>query len=549
MGGGKETPRQKMIGMMYLVLTALLAMNVSKDILDAFVIINEGIEVTNKNFMSKNQFTYNLFEKAKANDPAKVKVFYDKAFRAKGLADNLYVHIEDLKRYLIARTSGFPSAEDVPAEADSLLLLKNVESKDNYDIPTNILIGSDPGNPKDGEHTAKELRGLIDGFSSDLLFLFDDPAERDNFKLGLNTDDFGVKNGVNESWETGNFDHIPLAAVVTALTKIQSDIRNAEADIIKALYQRISADDFKFDTLAAKVIPRSNYVIQGDSFIADVFVAAFSTTQDPRMRLAAEFNDTTGMPIFEDFESLDSSNISIKNGMARYAVAASSEGQQEWGGVIQIKAPDGTWASYNVPMQHYTVAKPALVVSPTAMNVFYRGLDNPVEVSVPGVPTEALEVSISNLVSKSGSNGIYKLQPGKGKDCVVSVSADINGKKQNFGKKEFRVKNVPDPKPFFGGKSGSMNIAKRDLLAAGGVIAKMEDFEFDLRFSIVSYQVSATIKGNVVEIPCKGPALSSDAKKVRAALKSGQKLYIEKIKAKGPDGLVRDLGTISLKLI
>lgn len=547
MAGGKETPRQKMIGMMYLVLTALLAMNVSKDILDAFVIINEGIEVTNKNFMSKNQFTYNLFEKAKANDPAKVKTFYDKAFRAKGLADALYSHIDELKDYLVARTSGFSAVEDVPA--DSLLDLKNVGSKDNYDIPTQILIGSDPGNPKDGENTAKELRGLIDEFSNDLLFLFDDPAERENFQLGLNTEDFGMKNGVNESWETGNFDHIPLAAVITALTKIQSDIRNAEADIIKALYRRISADDFKFDTLAAKVIPRSTYVIQGDSFVADVFVAAFSTTQDPRMRLASEFNDTTGMPIYEDYETLDSSNISIKNGMARYSVAATSEGQMEWGGVIQIKAPDGTWASYNVPKQSYTVAKPALVVSPTAMNVFYRGLDNPVEVSVPGVPTEALEVSISNVVSKSGSNGNYKLNPGKGTTSVVTVSAEINGKKQNFGKKEFRVKNVPDPKPFFGGKTGSVNISKRDLLAAAGVIAKMENFEFDLRFNIISYQVSATIKGNVVEIPCKGPALSSDAKKVRSALKSGQKLYIEKIKAKGPDGTVRDLGTISLKLI
>ncbi len=98
MSGGKETPRQKMIGMMYLVLTALLAMNVSKDILDAFVIINDGITVTNKNFMAKNEFTYNLFEKAKANDPEKVKKFYDKAFRAKGLADALYAHIEELEK-------------------------------------------------------------------------------------------------------------------------------------------------------------------------------------------------------------------------------------------------------------------------------------------------------------------------------------------------------------------------------------------------------------------------------------------------------------------
>lgn len=547
MAGGKETPRQKMIGMMYLVLTALLAMNVSKDILDAFVIINDGIEVTNKNFMAKNQFTYNLFDKAKANDPEKVKKFYDKAFDAKGMADVLYTHIEELKRYLVARTSGFSSVEEVPA--DSLFDLKNVGSKDNYDIPTMILIGDDPANPREGENSARELKKLIEEFRNNLLYLFDDPAERESLQLGLTTEDFGMVNGTFESWETGNFDHVPLAAVVTGLTKIQSDIRNAEADIIKALYRNISADDFKFDTLAAKVIPRSTYVIQGDSFIADVFVAAFSTTQDPRMRLVNEFDPESGMPKYDDFDKLDSSNISISDGMARYAVPATSEGVKEWGGVIQIKAPDGSWASYSVPKQSYTVAKPALVVSPTAMNVFYRGLDNPVEVSVPGVPTEALEISISNLESRSGAGGNFKLRPGKGTECVVTVSADINGKKQNFGKKEFRVKNVPDPKPYFGGKTGSENIPAKDLLAAAGVIAKMENFEFDLRFEIVSYSVSATVRGNVVEQECRGPALTSDAKRIIGELKSGQKLYIEKIKAKGPDGSVRDLGTIALRLI
>jgi gliding motility-associated protein GldM len=329
---------------------------------------------------------------------------------------------------------------------------------------------------------------------------------------------------------------------------MQADIRNAEADIIKGLYRNISADDFKFDTLAAKVIPRSTYVIQGDSFIADVIVAAFSTTQPPRMRLASQFNDTNGMPVYDDFDNLDSSNISMVGGAARYAVQATTAGIQEWGGVIQIKGPDGTYRSFNIPKQSYTVAKPALVVSPTAMNVFYRGLDNPVEVSVPGVPTEKLEVSISNA-SKSGSNGNFQVRPGSATTCVVTVSAELNGKKQNFGKKEFRVKNVPDPKPYFGGKTGSDAIPARDLLAAAGIIAQMENFEFDLRFEIVSYVVSATIRGNVVEAPCNGPALSPDAKKIRGELKSGSKIYFEKIKAKGPDGTIRDLGTLSLKVI
>jgi gliding motility-associated protein GldM len=546
MAGGKETGRQKMIGMMYLVLTALLAMNVSKDILDAFVVINEGLETTNKNFMAKNDVAYAQFESANANDPLKVGKFYTKAKRAKGLADELFLHIEELKKHLVAVTSGKQGVEEI--EADSLFLLKNVEMKDNYDIPTGTMIGSEPATPKDGEWTAVELKSKIDNFQQEMLFLIEDETERSAMALGLDTDGEYINgSGQSETWILANFYHLPLAAVVTNLSKIQADIRNAESDIVKALYRNVSADDFKFDTLAAKVIPQSNYVLQGDSFRADVFVAAFSKTQKPRFRVNTNYssgNDSAEL----DFETLDSSNVRIADGMAKYTVSASSEGMKEWGGIIQIKGPDGSWRSYNVPKQTYTVAKPALVVSPTAMNVFYRGLDNPVEVSVPGVPTDALKVAMSNG-SKSGSNGAFKVRPGNGQTVMISVSADINGKNTSFGKKEFRVKNVPDPKPYFGGKSGSDNIPRKNLLAAAGIIAKMENFEFDLRFEIISYQVSATVRGNVVEQACRGPALSGDAKKIIGELKSGQKLYLEKIKAKGPDGTIRDLGTIALKII
>jgi len=538
-----------MIGMMYLVLTALLAMNVSKDILNAFVIINEGLHKTNENFAHKNEHTFAQFESAYANDPQKVGKYYEKAKKAKEAAETAYEHIEELKHHLIAVTSGKASVEEI--EHDSLFDLKNVDSKDNYDIPTTVMIGSEPNAPKEGEFTAMELKDEIVQLEATLLGLFDKESDRNDLELGLDTEGpFPKENGVAQTWITANFYHLPLAAVITNLSKMQADIRNAEADVVKALFRNVDAGDFKFDTLAAKVIPRSTYVIQGDSFMADVFVAAWSKTQKPRMGLVTEFDEETGMPVWSDFDTdTDTSGIIVKNGMAHYGLPANSVGEQSWGGVIQIKGPDGKYSSYNVPKQTYTVAKPSLVVSPTAMNVFYRGLDNPVEVSVPGVPTEDLKVSISNLVSKTGTPGSLKLKPGKGKECVVSVSAEINGHNQNFGKKTFRVKNVPDPKPYFGGKTGSSTIPGRDLLAAPGVIAKMENFEFDLKFQIVSYTVSATIRGNVVDQPCKGPALSPNAKKVIKEMKSGSKLYIEKIKAKGPDGTVRDLGTIALKVI
>lgn len=541
MAGGKETPRQKMIGMMYLVLTALLALNVSKEILNAFVIINDGLETTNANFEGKNGYTYAQFEKAYANDPDKVRASYEKAKNVRNLADELDVYVDNLKRHLIAETEGFDLENEPPA--DSAYFLKNVNSKDAYDRSTNILIGENVGDPRPATDpwSAMELQERLKGFETSMVSaLGAEVAGQVN--VGFDFSEVPQKEGPPESWESSLFYHLPLAAVITNLTKIQADVRNMEAEVIKTLLGNIGADDFKFDTLAAKIIPNTNYLILGDTFRADVFVAAFSTTQDPVLEVSTQLD--TGGNILGD---PDTSSVSVENGVAIYTSVPKAEGLVEWGGIIKIKSPDGTYKPYKFKSE-FMVAKPALVVSPTAMNVFYRGLENPVEVSVPGVPTEKLEVSVSNA-SKSGSKGKFMVKPGSGTKCEVSVSAELNGSKKNFGKMEFRVKNVPDPKPYFAGVTGAGNVQRKNLIAAQGVIAKMENFEFDLRFDIVSYVMSATIKGKVVDQPARGPRVTANMKTLLGALRPGQKIYIEKIKAKGPDGTVRDLGTIVLKVI
>ncbi|RMG78960.1 MAG: gliding motility protein GldM [Bacteroidetes bacterium] len=535
MAGGKETPRQKMIGLMYLVLMALLAMNVSKSVLNAFIVINDGLTQTNDNFAAKNQTTYNLFAKAKMNDPIKAGPWYDKALKVQAKANEIYDYITELKHQVIAFTDGVPVEQ-----VKQMKSLYEVNSKDNYDKPTEFLIGQEVTNPKKGEWTATELKDKIDEYRN---FLINDILKGDTagMHLGLDTDIEVIDNGTKEDWISLNFYHLPLVAVVTNLTKIQSDVRNAEADVVKKLYSHIDAGDFKFDTLAVKVIPNTNYLILGDTFKADVIVAAFSKTQNPILEVGFEV-DSAGNIIGEK----DTAGVRVKNGVAQWIYKPEKEGIVEWGGVIKIKKPDGTYQPF--PFKHqFTVAKPTLVVSPTAMNVFYRGLDNPVEVSVPGVPTDKLQVSISNA-SVSGSNGKYKVRPGKGKECIVTVSADINGKKQNFGQMKFRVKNVPDPKPKFAGSYGG-NIQRNKLLAAQGVVAEMQNFEFDLRFVVVSFDLTANIKGNLVSKTAKGPRLTGDMKTILKSLKPGSKFYIEKIKAKGPDGTIRDLGTLAFKVV
>ena len=560
MGGGKETPRQKMVGLMYLVLMALLAMNVSKSILKAFVLIDTGLETTNHHFVENNGRTYSAFDKAKLNDEKKVGPYWDKAQLVKEYADVTSEYIHNLKKVNILFVEKWVefdvTTSDIDWEGiasqgypDSIVNLHHVEQLDNYDIPTNLMIGGEPTAPKTGPWSSMELKGILTAYKENLTKLFIDHPEKNEIiikdieeAIEFKGQDHG---DVFEEWEVAQFNHLPLAAVITNLTKMQADVRSLEADVVKELLGEVSADDFKFDKLAVKVIPNTNYVFLGDTFKAEVLVAALSTTQLPVLEASTEIDTTGG--IVKVVGEIMTDNITVGDGMGIFSLVPTSEGNVTWGGVIKIKKPDGTYKSFDFK-HSFTAAKPALVVSPTAMNVMYRGLDNPIEVSVPGVPTDLLKVSISNKVGQSGSNGKFKVKPGKGKECIVSVSATIDGVNKNFGKASFRCKNVPDPKPKFAGVSGG-KVKKVKLTAASGLAAKMENFEFDLKFMVVSFTMSATIKGKVVEQKGKGYQITKDMKAILKALKPGQKVYLEKIKAKGPDGTVRDLGTIAITVI
>lgn len=542
MAGGKLPPRQKMIGMMYLVLTALLAMNVSKEVLNSFVVINDGLQTTNKNFGQKNTATYARFEAAEAVDPIKVKPWREKADVVKEESHALVAHLDSLKRHVIMKTAKY--TKETP---DSMYVLRNVDSKDNYDIPTNIMIGAEPSAPKEGKYTARELREKIEHFKTSIVSLFDPQKDIDVIKsieAGLELKEVTQPGHGTESWENGNFYHLPLAAVVTNLSKIQADIRNAEAEATTALLSNIGANDFKFDTLAPYVIPNTNYVILGDTYRADVIVAAFSTTQEPKLQIGAV--DSTTMEVTEP----DSAGVTVNRGVASYTVVPSSEGETVWGGIIKIKKPDGTYTGYPFESK-FMAAKPTLVVSPTAMNVFYRGLDNPVDISVPGVPTEILKPSVTNgsISPAPGKKGSYIVKPGKGRESVVSVSAEMNGETKRFGEMQFRVKNVPDPTASFAGVQGSGTLPKTKLMAAAGVLAKMENFEFDLKFTVIEFSISMNYKGNLVEKKTKGNRVSAEMKNLLQAAKKGSKVFIEGIKAKGPDGSVRNLGAISIKVV
>ena len=533
---------------MYLVLTALLALNVSKEILNSFILINDSLVITNKNFASKNESQYDAFKAALLNDQKKVQKWYDDAMEVKGTASSLVDHIEDLKQYLIMRTDGLDSNEvrgllekvanasnDIERETaqavvDSVFSLRNVNSKDNYDIATNIMIGGDEGKLKEGPHTASELVQKLSQYRDDLIGKVDPKKGQsiiDALKINFNTDTtIRVSDSEFESWALANFYHIPLAAVVTNLSKIQTDVRNAESDVVKYLFREVDASDFKFDTLAAKIIA-PNLVFHGDEYVAEIFVAAFSTTQNPQVLIGKV--DTS---INEIVGAVDTTSVIVDRGVGTYTVKATREGSQKYSGIIKVQAPSGQYLKY--PFEgEYMVMKSGVVVSPTKMNVLYRGVKNPISISVPGVAPELVKPTLQggslSPDSKEGK-GNYIAEVKGGSTAKVIVSAEVDGKQRKMGEFEFRVKDVPPPVATIAGIEEGL-VSKNRLAAAPTVIPKMKNFDFELFFKVTKFDLVFQVGTDLITKQVQGSSIPPNDLDQIKRLKSGARVYIENIKA------------------
>jgi gliding motility-associated protein GldM len=229
-----------------------------------------------------------------------------------------------------------------------------------------------------------------------------------------------------------------------------------------------------------------------------------------------------------------------------YKVATTREGKIEWSGHINYKNPEGIIVAY--PFKHeYEVAKPSMTVSPTKMNVFYAGLDNPVSISVPGISPTNVKATITNGAIQLGTDG-YIVRPDKvGVKSTISVSALIDGALKQIGTMDFRVKRVPDPVASVAGKVEGL-ISKNELLAQTGVLAKIPDFDFQMNFTVTSFVVSTQKSGFIVDKATKGNRFSQEQTDLMKGLNPGGRLYIESIVVKGDDGSTRNLPPISFKI-
>jgi len=569
MAGGKETPRQKMIGMMYLVLTALLAMNISKDVLNAFIQINRGLVKNSANSEERADATLGLLDNW--SDKEKARPFQDKAHEMVEKADALVKHIIEMKAHVLAcSVKGSPDGSGFEEYiVDGHLIdigdKEKVSKPDENQNTTGMLIGDEPASPKNGPWSAVELREKLTAFSdecqnlavTDLKGNMHTLADRAPEAKALIANTFAFadipsseKGEPDEKWETALFYHSPLAAVIAHLSKIESDVILVKNTVLNFLASSINASDLKFSDVTVAVVPKQSYILKGDSFVAEIYLAAYNKASKTKVYMGGEVGEGAKAEVF-DYSGKEAI-MSGTDGKCKFKINESALGSHSHKGVIVYQDADGSDKAIPFIIPPFTVGEAALVVSPTAMMVFYERVENPVEISVPGVDASQLSVSMSGGSISPKGGGNYMVMPTNGsRDASINVTATINGKQVSMPAKQFKIKKLPDPTPSFQGKNHmTTTISRGDATAASAVFASMgADFVFQgIPVSINGFTMTVASAGKITpEMRATGGSLSSEMKTALSKVKTRDKIYVERIEA-SVAGERRPLPSISLKV-
>ena len=497
------SPRQKMINLMYVVLMAMLALNISSEVLNGFSIVEESLNRTTANSSKENEALYgNFAEQMKAN-PQKVKEWFEKATAVKRMSDSLYNFAQSLKEQIVIEADGKDGN------------IYDIKNKDNLEAASHVMLAPGTGQ-------GKRLYNAINSFRQRILSMVTDPHQRSIIESNLTTKLPKNAHTMGKNWQEYMFEDMPVAGAVTLLSKLQSDVRYAEGEVLHTLVANIDMKDIRVNKLSAFVIPESKTVISGDQFSAQIVMAAVDTTQQPEIYVGGQ---------------------RISNGLYRFTAGA--VGEHSFGGYITMRDGSGNVIRRDFT-QKYTVVAPSATVSADLMNVLYAGYDNPISVSIPGVPLSAVSASMSGGSFHSIGMGRYIARPSAvGSDVTISVASNDNGKSRQMGKFTFHVRKLPDPAAYLSigtDRFRGGGLAKASLMGAPGIKAAIDDGILDIEFKVTGFEtVFFDNMGNAVPMASAGASFSERQRETFRKLSRGKRFYISRITAVGPDGITRKL--------
>ena len=524
MAAGSQNPlRQAMINMMYLVLLALLALNVSAEVLKAFATVHDGIQASNESITQKNESTMGRFEELMENDRERTVKHYKKAQEVRRLTEELSRDIDTLKDYVIQKSGGY-------LEGDSSKALAGAK---NLDIGTRILVEQGNGDElqEDINNTRDSLISILKTYNQDTIQANDINLERVRSQLPLQAKDPPDGPDNKNSWAAANFQMVPVTAAVTLLTKIQNDVKNSESEVLSTLVSQVGSSELSFDKITPIVKTDKSAVSVNEQFEAEIMLGAYSTTQDPVV-------------------TVDGEKLEVSRGMATYKTTPSSPGSKKVPFKMKITNPSTGEKQVLKEEIEYSAFNAPAIISPDAMNVLYKGLDNPVTVSVPGYKPNQIRANITkgDLKKKASGNYIATNLP-QARKTYINVSIALEGgKTKSIGKKEFRIKPVPKPTPYFGSKA-SGTISRGEVGIVNAIVASMGDgFAFEgVKYVVSHFRLTYVPKrGNFKEATNNGPRLTSEMKNMLSDPKPGDKIIVDNIEAKGPDGVKNLPSTIVL---
>lgn len=484
-----KEPRQKMINIMYLVLTAILALNVSNEVIEAFKTVDKSLQSSNTNITSSNGILYKSLSEMLNKNETKLQaaIWQPKAEEAKKLAASLDTYINELK---------------VELKKGAGLVIKDGKEdfkEDNLDASTRLFETNGKGN---------ELKAKLEDFKKKILDL--DPKIRAKFESNFPVSTEGVdgKEG-KKDFTTGYFHMTPTVAALTILSKFQNNVKNVENQVVTYCASQVGAVEVHMDKANVLVGQNSNYLMPGQELVVTAGVGAYSSTVKSNI-------------------SINGSPINIVDGKGEYKTTVSGSGKR----TIQVSGnfigEDGKPVAINETVEYVVGVPGGAAVMLDKMNVFYIGVDNPITISS-GTGWDKTNVSMTGgTLSGSGSNRVVTVTtPGA---ATITVTAD--GKSSKF---DFRVKVVPDP--VFKVASGKPRMPSVEFKNQQFCRAELEKFDFDTRFSIVSATVYFSGAGfpSVATSSINGNNLAPIASFL-ARCGPGSVVTFDNIKVTGPGG-------------
>lgn len=556
-----ETPRQKMIQMMYLVYTAMLALNVSAEVVEGFKTVGNAMTKSNENMAVKLQDTYDNFEFALKNNAAKVQDKYDKAQEIKKLSKDLIYSIDTITYSFVGKIASKAEVKvfdpENPEKPKSRSInLKNADGTTNFDsvalalheggfswiaklddnhAGTRYFLGNAEGKEATEGAAVTIKQGILNYKKMVKESL---GADSSHVQLGLAVEDQYLNSeGKPTSWEMLNFYNTVAGAALVTLTRMKAEVMNAEFDAVNMLYKQVKSNDFSFDQVAVITRANSSYIMQGGKYELIVNVGAYDSK--------AHFEAIVGG---NHFSSNDS-------GAVVYTATCGATGPKTVNGTVYVKKDNGT-ESYDFKQSYY-VAEPMAVFELTEMNVVYYGIDNPAKISVPGTAAHDVVVSLADpsqatiTADPKAGAGHYIIKPKVNKGKLVVNAAIKDGKAtRHMGTTEFRVRTIPDPKMYLCNvESGKgIPVATFKSMAQKGITAKYgSDFPFHLKLPTVIRQNVSISKIGCDEVPSNGAGWNSEVMSYVNKAKAGCKVTID-AEIQLPDGSKRFI-TGSYRLI